>query len=78
MTVKTFNLGWDIILFRYYLMMLVVIVGVLTQTWALALIGFPLFLSGILGVSFAWNKTEVSAAKMVSFNKIEREEKKVS
>ena len=78
MTVKTFNLGWDVILLRYFLMMLVVIVGVLTHVWALAFLGFPLFLLAILGVSFQWNKKEVSNAKMVSFENLDQEDRKVS
>jgi hypothetical protein len=78
MTIKTFNLGWNVILLRYFLMMFVVIVGVLTHTWALAFLGFPLFLLAILGVSFQWKKEQGSNAKMVTLGDMDRKDRKVS
>ena len=78
MTIKTFNLGWDVILLRYFLMMFVVIVGVLSHTWALAFLAFPLFLLAILGVSFQWKKEKVSNAKMVTLGNMDKKDRKVS
>jgi len=51
MTIKILSLSWETTLLRYFLMMFVVITGVLTQTWALAFLGLPIFLSAILGIS---------------------------
>ena len=81
MKIKILNLAWDVTLLRFYLMMFLVITGVLTQIWAIAFLSLPVFLSAILGVSFEWKGEKVNntnaTAKMVSFGKGERNEKKV-
>lgn len=47
-----FDLDFSTILLRFYLMMLLVIVGVLTKFWVLPLLALPLFLSIMMGISF--------------------------
>lgn len=49
---KMFDLDFGTILLRFYLMMLLVIVGVLTKFWVLPLLALPLFLSIMMGISF--------------------------
>ena len=47
-----FDLGFGAIVLRFYLMMLLVIVGVLTKFWILPLLALPLFLTIMMGISF--------------------------
>lgn len=49
---KMFDLSFSTIIMRFYLMMLLVIVGVLTKLWVLPFLALPLFLTIMLGVSF--------------------------
>ncbi|MCB0688456.1 MAG: hypothetical protein KDC53_18080 [Saprospiraceae bacterium] len=49
---KMFDLGFGTIIIRFYLMMMLVIVGVLTKFWILPLLALPLFLSIMMGISF--------------------------
>lgn len=78
MKIKIFNLGWDVILMRYFLMMFLVITGVLTKIWFIAFLGFPVFLTAILAISFETKQNEVFNAKMVSLKKLAKEDKKIS
>ena len=47
-----FDLSISTIILRFYLMMLLVIVGVLTKFWLLPFLALPLFLTIMMGVSF--------------------------
>ena len=49
---KMFDLSISTIILRFYLMMLLVIVGVLTKIWILPFLALPLFLTIMMGVSF--------------------------
>lgn len=47
-----FNINLGTVMFRFYLMMAVIILGVFTgQVW-LTVLGLPIFLSTVLGISF--------------------------
>ena len=74
MTIKILSLSWETTLLRYFLMMFVVITGVLTQTWALAFLGLPIFLSAILGISI--ERKMKAAAKLVPLPKETKMENK--
>lgn len=51
-------------LIRYYLMMLVVIIGGFTGYWVIALLALPIFLSAIMGYNpFAAKKAEANTNK---------------
>ena len=80
MNVKILNLGWDVTVMRFFLMMFLVIAGVLMHVWFIAFLGLPVFLSAILGISFEWEtkKRVAGTAKMVSLSKEKRSDKKVS
>ena len=45
---------------RYFLMMGLIIAGVFTQQYWLAFLGFPIFLSAILGLSFPTRKSDTA------------------
>ena len=49
---KMFDLSISTVILRFYLMMLLVIVGVLTKIWILPFLALPLFLTIMMGVSF--------------------------
>jgi hypothetical protein len=49
---RMFDLGFDTIILRFYIMMLMVIIGVLTKFWILPLLALPLFLTIMMGISF--------------------------
>jgi hypothetical protein len=49
---KFLRLPLDTLMFRYYLMMVVVLVAGFSQTWVIALLALPIFLSCLLGIRF--------------------------
>ena len=52
-----FNINLGVIMFRFYLMMAVIVLGVFTgQVW-LTVLGLPIFLSAVLGVSLKHSAT---------------------
>ena len=55
---KPFGIGLGTVLVRFYLMMLVVILGGFTGQWWLATLALPIFLSIMLGLSFKTDKAE--------------------
>ncbi|PHI19149.1 hypothetical protein CEQ90_14665 [Lewinellaceae bacterium SD302] len=63
-TMEFFTLSIDKIVFRYFLMMAAVIVGVFTGQFWLAALGLPIFLSAILGLSFTSSKKAKKSAAL--------------
>jgi hypothetical protein len=49
---KPFNLRFDILLIRFYLMMAVIIASIFIGLPYLAFLGLPIFLSAMMGISF--------------------------
>lgn len=77
MTIKILNLDWKTTLLRYFLMMFVVIVGVLTQVWAIAFLGLPIFLSALLGIAIVRENKAATNAKLVTLRKTKNEQRKI-
>jgi len=48
---EAFNLSLSGLMIRFFLMMAVIIIAGFTQTWWLAILGLPIFLSAMLGIS---------------------------
>lgn len=67
-----FTLSIDKIVFRYFLMMAAVIVGVFTGQFWLAALGLPIFLSAILGLSFTSSKKAKNPAALRTVKKNDR------
>ena len=47
-----FNINIATVIIRFFLMMAVIIAGVFTGQWWLTVLGLPIFLSVMLGISF--------------------------
>ena len=62
-----FNASFESVLIRYYLMMAIIIIAFFVNTPILAYLGFPLFLSAFMGVSFK-KKSDVKFAQIVNVN----------
>ena len=52
---KLFSASFSIVLLRYFLMMLLVIVGVTFEMYLLVFLALPVFLSCLMGVTFNFN-----------------------
>lgn len=73
--VELLNLGFGSVVFRYYLMMAVVVVAGFAGIWPLALLALPIFISAILGLSVRFVKEE---AKYGSIKPVFENKKKVA
>ena len=60
MDIKLFDLHFDQLLIRYYLLMGVVIASLFAGIPALALLSLPIFLSALLGARFTWRTKAVA------------------
>ncbi|MDH3650075.1 MAG: hypothetical protein OEQ53_10345 [Saprospiraceae bacterium] len=49
---KLFSISIDSLMWRFYLMMAIVIVAVLSHNFLVAILALPVFLSAVLGVRF--------------------------
>lgn len=56
-----FHLSFSTLLWRYYLMMAIILLAGFTGYWALAFLSLPVFLSCLLGVSFRRQSKQVEA-----------------
>lgn len=70
---RLFELSIGTLMARFYLMMALVIVGVLTQIWFITVLAFPVFLSIMMGASFGKpsgneTQTEMKATKNRTIN----------
>lgn len=52
---KMFSISIDKLIWRFYLMMAIVIVAVLSHNFLIAILALPVFLSGMLGIQFLPN-----------------------
>ena len=59
-----FNINIATVIIRFFLMMAVIIAGVFTGQWWLTVLGLPIFLSVMLGISF--KKTQETATTSVA------------
>ena len=75
---KPFAIGFDTALFRFYLMMLVIVIAGFTGQWWLSILALPIFLSTILGIRFKGKKNSSQAKVHNLVNNEIREERKVS
>jgi len=57
---KLFELTLPGMVIRFYLMMVVVITAGFTGFWAIALLALPIFLSGMVGMTFIQNNKHIS------------------
>ena len=73
MNIAFFNLSFENVLNRYYLMMAIVIVAGFTGMWALGLLALPVFLSTIMGVSIKWEMKMEKEAKVKNLKSSKRE-----
>ena len=60
MKIKLFNISFDKVIYRYYLMMFVVIASFYAGIPLIALLALPIFLSAILGMDFKLKTTRRS------------------
>ena len=67
--------GW---IFRFYLMMAVIIAAGFTANWWLALFAVPIFASAMMGVSFSYGKKGSGSDKVVQLEKAGQLKKKAS
>jgi|GEM_PF-910253 len=58
---KAFDLNIITLVWRFYLMMGVVIIAGFSGYWLIALLALPIFLSTIMGISFTKNEEEISS-----------------
>jgi hypothetical protein len=58
---KVFGLNIITLVWRFYLMMGVVVIAGFSGYWLIALLALPIFLSTIMGISFTKNKEEISS-----------------
>ena len=63
---KPFQLDLAGLVIRFYLMMGVILLAGFTGQWWLALLGLPIFLSAMMGISFG-SKKENKKCKVVTF-----------
>ncbi|MEL6837016.1 MAG: hypothetical protein AAFP77_28695 [Bacteroidota bacterium] len=59
-----FSINIATVIIRFFLMMAVIIIGVFSGQWWLTVLGLPIFLSVMLGISF--KRKQVQAAAGVS------------
>ncbi len=68
--IEWLNLSFGSVIFRYYLMMAVVLIGGFTGYWGFALLAIPIFLSAILGLKIQYLPKENSKRiKQLPINK---------
>ncbi len=72
-----FTLRFDYLLMRYYLMMLVAILAVLTHQAWLIILAFAIAVSAILGYRITWPKTKRSGKIVTMERKDEPQKRKV-
>jgi hypothetical protein len=58
---KVFGLNIITLVWRFYLMMGVVVIAGFSGYWLIALLALPIFLSIIMGISFTKNEEEISS-----------------
>jgi hypothetical protein len=68
-TIKYLDLNWQIVLKRYFLMMLVVIIGIFSNMFWIALFALPIFMSAVLGIRIIMDNKPVNKTKVLSINK---------
>jgi hypothetical protein len=58
---KVFDLNIITLVWRFYLMMGVMVIAGFSGYWLIALLALPIFLSIIMGISFTKNEEEISS-----------------
>ncbi len=72
--VKLVSLSFSSVLLRYYLMMAIIIGAGFMGSWAVGLLGLPIFISAILGVSVSLVNETRSEAKIYSINRSKQQQ----
>ncbi len=62
---RFYAITFDKVVIRFYLMMGVVLLGMFTGIYALALLALPIFLSAMLGITFKAEEKAVSDSKVL-------------
>jgi hypothetical protein len=62
---KAFELTFQGMIIRFYLMMTIVITAGFTGVWAVALLALPIFVSGMIGLSFTEGKKATPTAELI-------------
>ncbi|WP_116108636.1 hypothetical protein [Lewinella sp. IMCC34191] len=62
---RFYAITFDKVVIRFYLMMGVVLLGMFSGYYAIALLALPIFLSAILGVSFRAETTAATESKVL-------------
>ena len=71
---KLFEANLATVVTRYYLMMAVIMIGVFTNAWWVAILGLPIFLSAILAIKFDINLGNQNN-KVIAFNAEQQRQK---
>lgn len=61
---RLFELSIGTVMARFYLMMALVIIGVLTQLWFITVLAFPVFLSILMGATFGKSSRDETPKKV--------------
>ncbi|WP_116125433.1 hypothetical protein [Lewinella sp. IMCC34183] len=63
---RFYAITFDKVVIRFYLMMAVVLIGMFSGYYAIALLALPLFLSAILGIQFGSAPAKKKATPVIS------------
>lgn len=65
---KMFETSFENVIYRFALMMTIVLVAISAGAAYLAILAVPVFLSALLGIKFEFKTAKVKEAKIKSFN----------